>query len=88
MIKQLEELVSIKQIPFTKQDKEEAARLIKEKLDVYSVKMGVKYDSFSLSSARKRWGVCRRRADIRINYRLAKQRKKYSITSLSMSLLI
>jgi len=71
-IRQLEDLSRIDGIACSKEDKEEAARIIKERLDLYSLKMGVKYDSFGISSARKRWGACCRRADIRINWKLTK----------------
>ncbi|MFA5103736.1 MAG: M48 family metallopeptidase [Candidatus Margulisiibacteriota bacterium] len=76
MAKQLEENSEIRMVACSEEDKEEAARLIKDRLDLYSSKMGVKYDSFKISGARKRWGVCCRRADIRINWRLAKAQEK------------
>ncbi len=72
MLKRLEELSSVEAITFTEEDKEGAADLIKERLDIFSCKMGVEYDSFRMSNSRTRWGVCYRRADIRINWRLIK----------------
>ena len=76
MIKQLEESSAIQTVACSEEDKKESAYLIKERLDLYSLKMGVKYDSFRISSARKRWGVCYRRADIRINWKLAKAQEE------------
>lgn len=76
MIRQLEENSAIQTIACSEEDKKEASLLIKDRLDLYSSRMDVRYDSFRISSAKKRWGVCSRRADIRINWRLAKAQEE------------
>jgi len=69
--KQMEELSGIEPAVYTKKDLEDSVHIIKKRLDLYSSVMGVKYDSFRLSNAKKRWGTCSRRADIKINWKLA-----------------
>jgi predicted metal-dependent hydrolase len=71
MARRMEEDPAIELVARPEIDKEKAAAVIKERLDHYSSQMGLSYDSFRLSGAKKRWGVCSRRANIRINWRLA-----------------
>ncbi|CDG81450.1 M48 family metallopeptidase [Janthinobacterium agaricidamnosum] len=49
---------------------QEARLLFGERLDRYAEKLGVSYDSFSLSSAGTRWGSCTIQRKIRLNWRL------------------
>ncbi len=71
MARRMEEMPEELAKPRPEIDKDKAASVIKERLDHFSSKMGLSYDLFRLSGARKRWGTCSRRADIRINWRLA-----------------
>ncbi len=49
---------------------EEARDLFARRLDLYAVKLGVRYHSFALSSAGTRWGSCTVQRKIRLNWRL------------------
>jgi predicted metal-dependent hydrolase len=48
----------------------EAIRLFGERLPLYAEKLGVRYASFSLSSAKTQWGSCTADGRIRLNWRL------------------
>ena len=48
----------------------EAKRIFAERLDFYAEKLGVSYQSFSLSSASTQWGSCTADGKIRLNWRL------------------
>jgi predicted metal-dependent hydrolase len=48
----------------------EATRLFAERLPLYAEKLGVRYTSFSLSSAKTQWGSCTADGRIRLNWRL------------------
>lgn len=48
----------------------EARQLFEERLDLYAARLGVRYDSLSLSSAGTRWGSCTVQRKIRLNWRL------------------
>jgi predicted metal-dependent hydrolase len=48
----------------------EARRLFAERLDLYAARLGVRFDSFALSSAGTRWGSCTVQRKIRLNWRL------------------
>ncbi len=48
----------------------EAKRIFAERLPVYAEKLGVTYQSFSLSSATTQWGACTVEGRIRLNWRL------------------
>ena len=48
----------------------EARQLFEARLDLYAAKLGVRYDSLSLSSAGTRWGSCTVQRKIRLNWRL------------------
>jgi predicted metal-dependent hydrolase len=48
----------------------EARQLFEARLDLYADKLGVRYDSLSLSSAGTRWGSCTIERKIRLNWRL------------------
>jgi len=49
---------------------QEAKRIFAERLPVYAEKLGVTYQSFSLSSATTQWGSCTVEGKIRLNWRL------------------
>ncbi len=49
---------------------EKARQFFAERLPVYAAMLGVNYRSFSLSSARQRWGSCSISGNIRLNWRL------------------
>jgi predicted metal-dependent hydrolase len=49
---------------------EEAKHLFRERLDLYAPRMGVNYNSLSLSSAGTRWGSCTVGGNIRLNWKL------------------
>lgn len=49
---------------------EEAKRVFAERLDVYAARLGVSYNSLTLSSAGTRWGSCTVEGNIRLNWRL------------------
>jgi predicted metal-dependent hydrolase len=49
---------------------QEAKRIFAERLPVYAEKLGVTYQSFSLSSATTQWGSCTVEGRIRLNWRL------------------
>lgn len=48
----------------------EARSLFAERLPVYAEKLGVRYQSFRLTSARTQWGSCTADGRIRLNWRL------------------
>lgn len=48
----------------------EARQLFEARLDLYADRLGVRYDSLSLSSAGTRWGSCTIERKIRLNWRL------------------
>lgn len=48
----------------------EAKRLFAERLPIYAEKLGVTYQSFSLTSAMTQWGSCTADGKIRLNWRL------------------
>jgi predicted metal-dependent hydrolase len=48
----------------------EAKRVFAERLPVYAEKLGVTYQSFSLTSAMTQWGSCTADGKIRLNWRL------------------
>ncbi|WP_220809438.1 M48 family metallopeptidase [Noviherbaspirillum aridicola] len=48
----------------------EARRVFGERLPVYADKLGVRYQSFALSSATTQWGSCTAQGRIRLNWRL------------------
>ena len=48
----------------------EAKRLFAERLPIYAEKLGVQYQSFSLTSAKTQWGSCTSDGRIRLNWRL------------------
>lgn len=48
----------------------EAKRVFAERLPVYADKLGVRYQSFRLSSAQTQWGSCTADGRIRLNWRL------------------
>lgn len=48
----------------------EAKRVFAERLPLYAEKLGVSYQSFSLSSAMTQWGSCTADGKIRLNWRL------------------
>jgi predicted metal-dependent hydrolase len=48
----------------------EAKRLFAERLPFYAEKLGVRYQSFALSSAMTQWGSCTADGKIRLNWRL------------------
>ncbi len=48
----------------------EARRQFAERLPVYAQRLGVRYHSFSLSSAGTTWGTCNEHGKIRLNWRL------------------
>ncbi len=48
----------------------QAYRLIPERLALYAEQLGVQVHSFSVSSARTRWGSCSTKGDIRLSWRL------------------
>ncbi|MFH1542590.1 MAG: M48 family metallopeptidase [bacterium] len=50
--------------------RENAYQVIKQRLDLYAERFGLKYKKFSLSNARRRWGSCTSKGSIRINWRL------------------
>ncbi len=75
MARRMEEMPEVLAIAQPEMDKDKAAAVIKERLDHYSSRMRLNYDSFRLSVAKKRWGTCSKRADIRINWRLAYARE-------------
>lgn len=49
---------------------EKARQFFAERLPVYAAMLGVNYRSFSLSSAKQRWGSCSISGNIRLNWRL------------------
>ena len=49
---------------------QQARQLFEERLDLYAARLGVRYDSLSLSSAGTRWGSCTVQRKIRLNWRL------------------
>ncbi len=49
---------------------EEAKRLFAERMAVYAPRLGVRYNSLTLSSAGTRWGSCTVEGNIRLNWRL------------------
>jgi len=50
--------------------KKEAKKLIRERLDIYSGLMGVRYSALRISSARMRWGSCSGRDSLSFTWRL------------------
>lgn len=48
----------------------EAKRIFAERLPIYAEKLGVSYQSFSLTSAMTQWGSCTADGKIRLNWRL------------------
>lgn len=50
--------------------KKEARKIFLEKLERISKEIDIKYQSFRLSSAKKRWGSCNSRGKINLNWRL------------------
>jgi predicted metal-dependent hydrolase len=48
----------------------QAYRLLPERLALYAERLGVQVHSFSVSSARTRWGSCTSKGDIRLSWRL------------------
>jgi len=50
--------------------KEQATRVLGERLDALSTRNGVRYSSWALSSARSQWGSCAADGRIRLNWRL------------------
>jgi predicted metal-dependent hydrolase len=48
----------------------QAYRLFPERLALYAERLGVQVHSFSVSSARTRWGSCSSKGDIRLSWRL------------------
>lgn len=75
---QRELLVSLPGIPTEQQLKDrvqgwlqgEAKRLFAERLELYAARLGVRFKSFSLSSASTQWGSCTADGRIRLNWRL------------------
>ncbi|HTD03697.1 SprT family zinc-dependent metalloprotease [Undibacterium sp.] len=49
---------------------QEAKRIFTERLPIYAEKLGVRYQSMSLSAATTRWGSCTAQGKIRLNWRL------------------
>ncbi|CAN5880087.1 SprT family zinc-dependent metalloprotease [soil metagenome] len=49
---------------------QEAAQFFSERMQVYAEKLGVRYQSLSLSNATTRWGSCTSQGKIRLNWRL------------------
>ncbi|GGC78929.1 hypothetical protein GCM10011396_27660 [Undibacterium terreum] len=49
---------------------QEAKRIFNERLPIYAEKLGVSYQSMSLSAATTRWGSCTSQGKIRLNWRL------------------
>ena len=49
---------------------QEAKVLFEQRLDLYAARLGVRYQSFSLSSAGTRWGSCTVDRKIRLNWKL------------------
>ena len=49
---------------------QEAKVLFEQRLDLYAARLGVRYHSFSLSSAGTRWGSCTVERKIRLNWKL------------------
>lgn len=49
---------------------QEARRIFRERLDLYSARLGISYTSVALSSAATRWGSCNADGRIRLNWRL------------------
>lgn len=49
---------------------DEARRIFAERLDAYAPRLGVTYNSLTLSSAGTRWGSCTVEGNIRLNWRL------------------
>ena len=50
--------------------KKEAYQKIKERLDWYSTLFGLKYNKFSITNARKRWGSCSAKGNLHFSWRL------------------
>jgi predicted metal-dependent hydrolase len=50
--------------------KEKAFEKFKERLDLYSELIGVKYEYLKLSNAKNRWGSCNSKSGINLNWRL------------------
>lgn len=50
--------------------REEAKKILRERLDRYAAEMGVRFSAFSLSNAITRWGSCSVKGHIRLNWRL------------------
>jgi predicted metal-dependent hydrolase len=50
--------------------REKAKRIFAERMPIYAAMLGVSYRSFSLSSAKQRWGSCSVSGNIRLNWRL------------------
>ena len=48
----------------------EARKILKERLDLYAARMGVRVNAFKLSSARTRWGSCSSKGNINLSWRL------------------
>jgi predicted metal-dependent hydrolase len=48
----------------------QARKILKERLDLYAPRMGVKANAFKLSSARTRWGSCSSHGNINLSWRL------------------
>jgi predicted metal-dependent hydrolase len=49
---------------------DEARRLFGERLDLYAPRVGVRYNSYAISSAGTRWGSCTVAGNIRLNWKL------------------
>ncbi|MCL1886974.1 MAG: M48 family metallopeptidase [Betaproteobacteria bacterium] len=49
---------------------ENAKQIFSERLSIYAAKLDIRYRSFSLSSAKRRWGSCSISGNIRLNWRL------------------
>ncbi len=50
--------------------KQKALEQITKSAETYAARAGVKYKSLRLSNARKRWGSCSLKGDVRVNWRL------------------
>ncbi|MFC1755907.1 M48 family metallopeptidase [Patescibacteria group bacterium] len=50
--------------------KKRAKVTIKDRLDELSIEVGIKYNTFRLSGAKKRWGSCSNKRTVSINWRL------------------
>ena len=50
--------------------KEEILRIIRDRVDYFADQTGLQYRKVSLSNARKRWGSCNSKGDLRFNWRL------------------